>query len=337
MESAVTLTGMRVLLADALDAGAVETLERRGHTVVAQADLTADTLPGAIAGFEVLVVRSTKVTAATIDAGDHLGLVVRAGSGTNTIDCRAATAAGVVVANVPGANAVAVAELTLGLILALDRHIPDQVVAARGGMWDKKGFGRAKGLHGSGLGIVGFGAIGQAVAQRAAAFGMSLCVLDRAHRSAAAGAMIERYSIGSAPSLVDLARTVDVLSVHVPAGAANAGLISDEVIRALPDGALLINTSRADVVDHDALLEALDSGRIRAGLDVFPDEPGAASSSQWTSRLAAHPGVVATHHIGASTGQAQLAVAHGVVDVVASHESGQTLNVVNPDALSARR
>ncbi len=328
---------MRVLLADSLDPGAVEALERRGHTVVVRADLTADSLPEAIAGFEVLVVRSTKVTAATLRAGDRLALVVRAGSGTNTIDCAAATAVGVVVANVPGANAVAVAELTLGLVLALDRHIPDQVVAARAGVWDKKGFGRAKGLHGARLGIVGFGAIGQAVAHRAAAFGMSLCVLDRATRSAAAAAAIERYSIGSAPSLLDLARTVDVLSIHVPSGATTKGLVSDEVIAALPDGALLINTSRADVVDHDALLAALDSGRIRAGLDVFPDEPGTASSTEWTSRLASHPGVVATHHIGASTGQAQLAVAHGVVDVIASHESGRTLNVVNPDALSVGR
>ena len=337
MERPVTLTAMRVLLADALDAGAVEALQARGHTVVAKPDLTADTLPDSVAGFDALVVRSTKVTAQTISAGDQLGLVVRAGSGINTIDCDAATAGGVVVANVPGANAIAVAELTLGLILALDRHIADQVVAARAGMWDKKGFGRAGGLMGASIGIVGFGAIGQAVAQRAHAFGMSVYVLDRPRRPVGAQALIDRLGIASVGSLRDLAATVDVLSVHVPSGASTAGLIDAEVLGALCEGALFINTSRADVVDSMALLAALDAGRIRAGLDVFPDEPGAATSSEWSSDLAKHPGVVATHHIGASTRQAQLAVSHGVVDVIASHETGQTLNVVNPAAAGTGR
>ncbi|MFZ0324852.1 MAG: NAD(P)-dependent oxidoreductase [Actinomycetes bacterium] len=328
---------MRILLADALDGGAVDALERRSHVLVSRADLTADTLPEAVSGFDVLVVRSTRVTASTFAAADQLGLVVRAGSGTNTIDCDAASKAGVVVANVPGANAVAVAELTLGLVLALDRHIPEQVVAARDGSWDKRGFGRSRGLQGATLGVVGLGAIGQAVAYRAAAFGMSLSFLDRPHRSASASAVVERLAMTPVDSLVELAASVDVLTVHVPSGKATAGMVGADVLQALRPGSFFINTSRADVVDSDALLEVLDSGRIRAGLDVFPDEPADGQSSQWVSQLAAHPGVVATHHVGASTRQAQLAVSLGVVDVIASHEIGQTVNVVNPAAVSVGR
>jgi D-3-phosphoglycerate dehydrogenase / 2-oxoglutarate reductase len=323
---------MRVLLADSLDPDAVAALTAAGHECVVQADASADSLPDLVAGFEVLVVRSTKVSAATIAAGDALRLVVRAGAGTNTIDISAATAAGVHVANVPGRNALAVAELAMGLMLAVDRRIPDNVIALREGRWDKKSFSKAgRGLYGATLGIVGLGSIGLAVAQRAKAFGMDLLALQRPTRSADAAARATDLGIKLRSSLPELAAEVEVLTLHIPSGADTAGVVSAEVIAALPDGATLINTSRGDVVDEAALLAALDAGRLWAGLDVYVDEPSA-GQAEWTSRLAAHPRVVGTHHIGASTEQAQQAVAEGVVEVVSAYADGTLLNVVNPQA-----
>ncbi len=323
---------MRVLLADSLDPDAVRALEGSGHTCVVQADASAQSLPELVAGFDVVVVRSTKVTAATIAAGDRLRLVVRAGAGTNTIDIGAASAKGIHVANVPGRNSLAVAELAMGLMLAVDRRIPDNVVALREGHWDKKTYSSAgRGLYGSTLGIVGLGSIGLAVAQRARAFGMHLRALHRPTRSADSAARATDLGIKLLGSLPELASQVDVLTLHIPSGSDTAGVVDAEVIAALPDGATLVNTSRGDVVDEAALLAALDAGRLWAGLDVYVDEPSG-GQAQWTSRLAAHPRVVGTHHIGASTEQAQKAVAEGVVEVLEAYEAGTLLNVVNPQA-----
>ena len=323
---------MRILVADSLDTSALAGLAGEGHQVESRADLSADTLPDAIPGFDALVVRSTKVTAATIAAGDALRLVVRAGSGTNTIDCAAATSAGVTVANVPGRNAVAVAELTLGLLLAVDRRIPDGVLALREGRWDKKGLSKgARGLQGSTLGIVGLGSIGLAVAERAKAFGMTLVALERPGRPQETLDRIDALGITMASSLPALAAQVDVLSLHIPAGPGTVGVVDEETFAAMRPGAILLNTSRADVVDADALLRALDSGRLRAGLDVYPDEPTAGSAT-WTSPVAGHPAVVGTHHVGASTQQAQVSVAEGVLEVVVAFAAGAPIHVVNPEA-----
>lgn len=323
---------MRILVADALGADAVAGLERSGHTCAVEPDLTADAIPGALGDAQVLVVRSTRVTAAAFATGGDLRLVVRAGAGTNTIDCDAATAAGVLVANVPGRNAVAVAELTMGLVLAVDRRIPDGVIAFREGRWDKKGLSKgARGLHGSALGIVGLGSIGLAVAERARAFGMSLWGLERAGRSEEAVRRIEGLGVQLLGSLPELAARVDVLTLHIPAGPGNAGVVDEATLRAMRPGSVLVNTSRADVVDAAALLRALDTGRVRAGLDVFPDEP-ASGTAPWSSAIATHPSVVGTHHVGASTEQAQRAVAAGVVEVVDAFAAGDPLHVVNPEA-----
>lgn len=314
---------MRVLVADALDPDAVGQLEAAGHSCEVAPGLSADDLPDHIAGYDVLVVRSTKVTAKTIESGDALSLVVRAGSGLNTIDRDAATAHGVAVANVPGANALAVAELTFGLLLALDRRIVDNADASRAGHWDKKGLSKgARGLAGSTIGVIGLGAIGRAVAERAVAFGMQVRTVGRPDASERTRAAIDRLGIAEDADLLTLAGQVDVLSVHVPAGAATTGMVSRDVIAALRPGAVVLNTSRADVVDSAALLEALDSDAVRAGLDVFPDEP-TATTDDWQSALAAHRNVVATQHIGASTAQAQRAVAQGVVDLVVAHAAAR--------------
>lgn len=326
---------MRILVADSLEPSAVAALEAAGHTCVINPDLTGDTLPDHIADSEALIVRSTKITAATIAAGKALGLVVRAGAGTNTIDVAAATEAGVVVTNVPGRNAAAVAELAFGLMLAIDRRIPDGVIEMRAGHWDKKGMSKgAQGLAGASLGIVGLGSIGLGVAQRAKAFGMKVIALQRPGRSPESQARITDLGIDLLDSLPKLAAAVDILSLHIPAGPSTAGIVDRETIEAMRPGSVLINTSRADVIDSEALLAALDAGRIRAGLDVFPDEPGS-GKADWASPLSTHPAVVGTHHIGASTEQAQLAVAEGVVDVVAGFVAGTPIHVVNPASLDA--
>jgi D-3-phosphoglycerate dehydrogenase / 2-oxoglutarate reductase len=319
---------MRILTADSLDAFAVDALVGRGHDVLVDPALTADDLPEHLDGVQVLIVRSTRVTADALAAGHSLQLVIRAGAGTNTIDTDAAAAAGIFVCSVPGRNAVAVAELTLGLILASDRRIADNVAAARAGTWNKKEFSKARGLLGSSLGIVGLGDIGIAVAQRAAGFGVDLMALERAGRRGDRMDQIRALGIELVDGLDTLAARSDVLTVHVPGSAQTAGLIDAHVLGLMRDGSLLVNTSRGDVVDEAALLAEVDSGRLRAALDVYADEPSSGSAA-WTSELAQHPSVVATHHIGASTEQAQRAVAEGVVDIVLGFAGGRVINCVN--------
>jgi D-3-phosphoglycerate dehydrogenase / 2-oxoglutarate reductase len=324
-------TSMRILVADRLPARFRSAMTSRGHECVVEPALTDASLPGSIGGVDVLVVRSTRVTADVFSAADSLRLVVRAGSGTNTIDCDEATRAGVLVANVPGVNSVAVAELTLGLLLAVDRAIPDNTSELRAGRWDKQRFSAVgRGLYGRSLGIVGLGNIGIAVAERAGGFGMRLLAQAKGSRSSEASQRITDLGIELVPDLVTLASQVDVLSLHVPLRPETRGMVGAEVLDALQPG-ILLNTSRAEVVDAEALLARLDAGELSAGLDVFPDEPGP-GTAEWRSPLAAHPRVVGTHHVGASTRQAQEAVADGVAEVIDAFARGELLNVVNGPA-----
>ena len=319
---------MRILVADRLPERFVEAMVAHGHECVVDAGLTEASLPGSMAGVEILVVRSTSVTASVFASADALRLVVRAGSGTNTIDCEKATRTGVLVANVPGRNSLAVAELTMGLLLAVDRAIPDSTSELRAGRWDKQRFGAVgHGLYGRSLGIVGLGNIGLAVAERAAGFGMRLLAQAKGSRSPEAATRIADLGIELVPDLLTLASRVDVLSLHVPLKPDTRGMVGAEVLDALQPG-ILLNTSRADVVDADALLARLDAGGLSAGLDVFPDEPGSGTAT-WHSPLAAHPRVVGTHHVGASTQQAQDAVADGVEEIITAFDGGVLLNVVN--------
>src|SRR4051812_4538864 len=265
--SAVRGAWMRILVADRLPARFVRAMESRGHDCHVDAGLTEESLPGSVADVDVLVVRGTRVTADVFAAADSLRLVVRAGSGTNTIDCDEATRTGVLVANVPGRNALAVAELTMGLLLAVDRAIPDSTSELRSGRWDKQRFSAVgRGLFGRSLGIVGLGNIGLAVAERAAAFGMPLFAQAKGLRSPAATRRIADLGIELVPDLVSLASRVDVLSLHVPLKPETVGMVGAEVLDALQPG-ILLNTSRAEVVDGDALLTRLAAGALSAGLD----------------------------------------------------------------------
>ena len=319
---------MRVLFADSLGSSTVTELEARGHECVVEPTLQAGDLAGRIPGFDVLVVRSTKVGAEVFESGDKLALVIRAGAGTNTIDTATAAARGVLVANLPGRNAIAVAELTMGLLLAVDRHIVDATVDLRAGRWDKKRYSAARGLFGSTMGILGLGSIGLEVAQRARAFGMHVLVLAKPDRSARTLARLDEMRVGTVDSLEELLPACDVVSLHLPSNADTAGLVDRKFLAQMKPGAVLLNTSRGELVDEDALLEALEARDLRAGLDVYADEPGS-GQAEWTSRLAQHPRVVGTHHIGASTQQAQDAIADGVVEIVDAFVRGEPPHCVN--------
>lgn len=321
---------MHLLFADRLPEQTLVELEGRGHVCVMEPALTAADLPARIAGFDGLVVRSTKVGRAVFEAADRLALVIRAGAGTNTIDTDAAAERGVFVSNVPGRNAAAVAELTLGLLLAIDRRIADNVADLRRGHWDKARYGKADGLLGSTMGIIGLGSIGLAVAERAGAFGIHLQSIARPGRRPDVAARAEELGITMCDSMAELLSSSDIVTLHVPACDDTRHLVDKRFLDRMRDGAILLNTSRGDVVDDAALLEALDAGTVRAGLDVFADEPGSGSAS-WESPLGRHPEVVATHHIGASTQQAQRAIAAGVTEIVDAFVAGEARDCVNLD------
>jgi D-3-phosphoglycerate dehydrogenase / 2-oxoglutarate reductase len=327
---------MHILFADQVPEQTLHDLQAHGHECVMDPGLGADDLAERIAGFEVLVVRSTKVRRAVFEAADRLVLVVRAGAGTNTIDTAAAAERAVFVANVPGRNAAAVAEVTMGLLLAVDRRIADNVADARAGRWDKKAYGKADGLLGSTMGILGLGSVGLLVAERAAAFGIDVQSVAKEGRSAAAVERAEELGITMCGSLEELLGSSDIISLHVPATPETKHLVDDAFLARMRKGAILLNTSRGDIVDETALLRALDQGQVRAGLDVFDGEPSS-GRAQWDSPLAKHPAVVATHHIGASTAQAQRAIAQGVTEIVDAFMTGEVRHCVNldPDRLGS--
>jgi len=318
---------MKILVADKFEASGLDGLRATGSEVIFEPDLKDDALGERLAesGAEILIVRSTKVTSPILEKARALALVIRAGAGVNTIDLASASRGGVFVANCPGKNGVAVAELALGLILSLDRRIPENTEALRRGEWNKKEFSKAAGLFGRTLGIVGMGTIGREVASRARAFGLRVVAWSRSLTDARAGELgVER-----AESVIDLARVSDIVSVHLAAAPETKGFIGEDFFAAMRPGAFFVNTSRADVVNAAALLAALDRGGIRAGLDVFGREP-AESKGAIDDPLARSPRVVGTHHIGASTDQAQEAIAAETVRIVKIYlETGKVENVVN--------
>jgi D-3-phosphoglycerate dehydrogenase len=317
---------VKVLVADKFEQSGLDGLRAAGCEVLFQPELKDEALREAIArtNAEVLVVRGTTVSAAMLEAGS-LALVVRAGAGYNTIDVAAASRRGIYVSNCPGRNAIAVAELTFALILALDRRIPDNVAELRAGKWNKKEFSKARGIFGSTLGLIGYGNIGQEVARRAIAFGMQVLVWSRRFAS---GEQVPDLPVRVVTSLDQLA-AADVVSVHLALSTETRGLIDDAFFSRMKPGAMFINTARGEVVDYAALERAARDRGIRVGLDVFPGEPTAAAA-EFVSPLAALPQVYGTHHIGGSTDQAQEAIAAETVRVITSYmKTGRVPNVVN--------
>jgi D-3-phosphoglycerate dehydrogenase len=333
---------VRVLVADKFEKSGLEGLVAAGCVVFHEPDLSDRSLVEAVGRVrpEVLVVRGTKVSEEMLDAGP-LALVVRAGAGVNTIDVAAASARGILVANCPGKNAIAVAELTLGLLLALDRRIPDAVADLRAGTWNKKEYSKAAGLHGRTLGILGLGAIGCEVARRAHGFGMRIVAWSRRFQGesrwlAPAEArelglenVHQQAPIRLAPSPAEVAAASDALTVHLALAAETRGIVGAEVLGRLRPGAYFLNVARGELVDAEALARTARDRGLRIGLDVFAEEP-AGGSGAFSDPIVQLPGVYGTHHVGASTEQAQEAIAAETVRVVRSFvETGRAPNCVN--------
>ena len=333
---------MKVLVADKFESSGLDGLRAAGCEVVYEPDLKDQALTDAIrsSGADVLVVRSTKVTEAMLDAG-RLALVVRAGAGYNTIDVPAASRRGIYVSNCPGKNAIAVAELALGLMLAVDRRIPDNVAELRAGRWNKKEFSKAQGLHGKTLAVLGIGSIAQEVVKRAAGFGLNVVIWsrrfdgqDRPLTPAEAAALgleaaqrLVRLTV--APSAAAAAERADILSVHLALDPETRQLVNADLLARLKPAAIVVNTARGEIIDHRALAAAIAEKGLRVALDVFASEP-AAATGEFADDLLRLPQVYGTHHIGASTDQAQEAIAAETVRIVrAFKDTGRVPNVVN--------
>lgn len=318
---------MKILVADAFEKSGLDGLAALGCEVLYEPKLEGAALGARLAetGAEVLVVRSTKVTAAEIDKASDLALIVRAGAGVNTIDLHAASARAIAVSNCPGKNSIAVAELAWGLILALDRRIVEQAVDLRNGVWNKALYGKARGLAGRTLGVVGLGAIGLEVVARAKAFGMPVVAWSRSLDDDRA----TRLGVARAESVQVLAASSDVVTVHCALTVETKGMLDAKFFAAMKPGAFFVNTSRGEVVDAAALRKAVAERGIRAGLDVFEKEP-AGGSGTFEDDIVKNPSVIGTHHVGASTEQAQNAIAAETVRIVAAFAaSGEVPNAVN--------
>jgi D-3-phosphoglycerate dehydrogenase len=317
---------MRVLIADKFEQSGRDGLQAIGCDVSFQPDLKDDALTEAIRQQtpDILVVRGTKVTEPMLGAGP-IKLVVRAGAGFNTIDVAAASRRGIYVSNCPGKNSIAVAELAFALILALDRRIADSVIALRRGEWNKKEFSKARGLFGRTLGLVGVGKIGAEMIPRAQSFGMRIVAWSRSlTRERAAELGIEFMN-----SPADVARESDVVSVHVALNPDTRTFLNADFFASMREGAYFVNTARGEVVDQTALVEVMRTRGIRAGLDVFAGEPTSAKA-EFTDEIAREENLYGTHHIGASTDQAQEAIAAETVRIVREFkETGNVPNVVN--------
>ncbi|MDQ3036434.1 MAG: NAD(P)-binding domain-containing protein [Myxococcota bacterium] len=318
---------MRILVADKLAAFVPGRLQDLGARLDVDPKLEGESLAARMRELdpEVLVVRSTKVAAAHIEAGRSLSLIIRAGAGVNTIDMGTASARGVYVANCPGKNAAAVAELAIGHLINLDRRIADNVASLRAHQWDKKTFGAARGLRGRTLAVLGVGPIGCEVIVRAQALGMKVVGWSRSLSEAQA----EELGITRAATPEAAAASADAVSVHLALTPETKQRIGASVFASMRPGAYFVNTSRGEVVDQDALLEACSARGIRAGLDVFASEPSA-GQGPFEHAIADHPNVYGTCHIGASTEEAEEAVGEEVVRIIAAYQNAEPIpNCVN--------
>lgn len=285
----------RVLICDPISPEAIERMRAGGLEVEERIGLSPGQLDRVIGDYDAVVVRSaTRLGAEQIAAGRRLRLIVRGGVGTDNIDIEAARAHGIEVLNTPRASTASVAELALGLLLALARRIPQADAALKAGRWPKKEFSDGIEIAGKTLGIIGVGRIGGALGRRASALGMVVIGADKELEPAGRFEGLEILPLG------DLLARSDFLSLHIPLGEEGRAQIGREEIARMKDGVLLINCARGGVVDEEALLEALESGKVRgAALDVFAEEPPR------DLRLLRHPRVICTPHMGASTREAQ--------------------------------
>ena len=315
-----------VLIADKLPQSGIDHLSETGCTVTSEPSLKDDRLLLEMSKLnpEVLIVRSTKVGRRHIEAATRLSLIVRAGAGVNNIDVAAASSLGVHVSNCPGKNAVAVAELAWGHIINGDRRISDCDADLKSGLWKKRTYAKSSGLHGRTLGVIGCGMIGREVISRAHAFGMNIVAWSRSLTDQGAAEL----GVTRLQSVFEVAKAASIVSVHLAVNSETRGMFSTEFFENMRDNALFVNTSRGELVDEAALIHAINTKGITAGLDVFCEEPK--SDGEWSNSLSKMRGVYGTHHIGASTDQAQEAVAEEACRVVISYQKeGIAPNCVN--------
>jgi D-3-phosphoglycerate dehydrogenase len=318
-------TNMEVLIAEKFPQAHIDRLKALGCEVTYLPNAKPEDLPGIIGPFKILVVRGKAVRGEVFQASEQLALVLRAGAGVNTIDVKAASARSIFVANCPGKNSVAVAELVFALLLAIDRRIPENVAELRAHRWNKKEFSRADGVFGKVLGILGVGQIGTEVIRRAKAFGMPVIAWSRSLTQDTAREMGAEFCADAD----EVFRRADVVSLHVALKPETRGMVNFARLAMMKPGAILINTARGEIVDQPALLAALKTGKLRAGLDVFDPEP-AEPAGAFSDAILDLPNVYGTHHIGASTEQAQEAIADEAVRIIATFmKTGQVLNCVN--------
>ena len=295
--------GIRVHVNDPLDEEAMELLRSKEELEVTSEHLEKEELLNIIPEVEVLVVRSaTKVTADVIEAGKKLRIIARAGVGLDNIDVEKAKEKGIKVLNTPGASAVSVAELAIGMIFALSRHIVRGTIDLKNGEWTKK---KLKGVEMTGktLGIIGLGRIGREVAKRAIGLGMKVIAFDPYVKETDLDVELV--------NLDELYSRSDYITVHVPLTPETKHLINREAFEKMKDGVFIVNCARGGIVDEEALLEALKSGKVAgAGMDVFETEP---PTTEVEKELLSLPNVVATPHIGASTKEAQKRVGKEIV------------------------
>ncbi len=315
-------SGVDILVAETFPESALKALQTLGPKVRYEPKVKPEGLPDALRGASILVVRGRTIDGATLKAAKDLALLVRAGAGVNSIDVAAASRLGIYVANTPGKNAIAVAELVFGLLLAIDREIPASTDELHRGVWAKGSHAGALGLYGRTLGIVGLGATGQEVARRGRAFGLNLLGWSR---NPERGRELGITRVG----LPELFAQSDVVSLHLALTPETKGLIDETLLRAMKPSAVLINAARAELVQEEPLKAAITEGRIRLGTDVFHHETEG-SSGPFEDAIGRLPSTVGTHHLGASTAQAQDAVAEEVVCIVRRFlELGEVSNCVN--------
>ncbi|MFO0737993.1 MAG: phosphoglycerate dehydrogenase [Labilithrix sp.] len=330
---------MRLLVADKLHPRAVEELRTLPVDVLYEPEVTKETLESKIPGVGILVVRSKEVTRKAIESARQLNLIVRAGAETATIDVKAASERGIYVANCPGKNSSAVAELVFGMMVALDRRIPDAVAAVRGGKWERVEYAKAEGLVGKTIGIAGLGAIGKDVASRAKAFGLHPIGWSRNLTPARAAEL----GIGHASSIEELASKSDILTLHLALNDRTRQIVSKRIFEVMPKRAMFINCARPDLVDYEAMKEAVKDRGLRVAVDVIPNEPRGKKEVSpelfnLTTPSATGGFLYATPHISASTDQAQLAIAQETVRVIRSFlTEGAVPNVQNVMNLSHAR
>lgn len=296
----------RVLVSDPLDPKAVAAMREAGLKVDEKTDLTPEQLETEITAYDAIVIRSdTKVRANIIDAGADLKLVVRAGVGLDNVDLEHANGKGVTVRNTPAASSNSVAELALGHIFSLARHIGRGTVSTKAGLWEKK---QLKGVEiaGKTLGIIGIGRIGQSLAQKASALGMEVLCTDTFLTESPIP------DIATMTTQDELLARSDFISLHIPFDVNVGPSISAPQFAVMKDGVYLVNCARGGVIDETALVEALDTGKVAAvALDVFEQEPPPSDHPLFDQQA-----ISLTPHIGAATVEAQARVGREAADIV---------------------